>query len=50
MKRDERVEQVRQLRGTETLIREQVNCQMKGRDRQAWAAFFFSDARENFKL
>jgi len=49
MKRDERVEQVRQLQGTETLIREQVNCQMKGRDRQAWAACCF-DARENFKM
>ena len=49
MKRDERVEQVRQLRGTETLIREQVNCQMKGSDRQAWAACVFDD-RENFKL
>jgi hypothetical protein len=49
MKRDGRVEQVRQLQGTETVFRAQVNCQMKGRDRQAWAACCF-DARENFKI
>jgi hypothetical protein len=37
MKRDGRVEQVRQLQEREALIREQVKCQMKGTDRQAWA-------------
>lgn len=42
MKRDGHGEQVRQLRGAEALIREQVNCQMKDRDRQALGSLLFS--------
>jgi hypothetical protein len=46
MKRDRRVEQVRQLRETEALIREQVKCQTKSRDSQAWVAWCFGGPQE----